>query len=56
MVPLRGPRRQVKTPPHCIMSERIYFGKLKEAAEPPNLIEVQLNSYVEVLLKDVSAS
>ena len=35
------------------MSERIYFGKLKEAAEPPNLIEVQLNSYVEFLQKDV---
>jgi DNA-directed RNA polymerase subunit beta len=35
------------------MSERINFGKLKEAAEPPNLIEVQLNSYVEFLQKDV---
>jgi DNA-directed RNA polymerase subunit beta len=38
------------------MSERIYFGKLKEAAEPPNLIEVQLNSYVEFLQKDVTPS
>jgi DNA-directed RNA polymerase subunit beta len=36
------------------MSERIYFGKIKEAIEPPNLIEVQLNSYVEFLQKDVS--
>jgi len=36
------------------MSERINFGKLKEAAEPPNLIEVQLNSYVEFLQKDVT--
>src|SRR6266481_1799213 len=36
------------------MSERIYFGKIKEPIEPPNLIEVQLNSYVEFLQKDVS--
>src|SRR5580693_4355177 len=36
------------------MSERIYFGKIKEAVEPPNLIEVQLDSYVEFLQKDVS--
>ena len=38
------------------MSERINFGKLKEAAEPPNLIEVQLNSYVEFLQKEVALS
>ncbi len=38
------------------MSERIYFGKLKEAIEPPNLIEVQLNSYIEFLQKDVPPS
>ena len=38
------------------MSERINFGKLKEAAEPPNLIEVQLNSYVDFLQKDVPPS
>src|SRR6516164_6876674 len=37
-------------------SERIYFGKIKEAIEPPNLIEVQLNSYVEFLQKDVPPS
>src|SRR5438477_1067320 len=30
-------------------SERIHFGTIKEAIEPPNLIEVQLNSYVEFL-------
>jgi DNA-directed RNA polymerase subunit beta len=36
------------------MSERIYFGKIEEAIEPPNLIEVQLNSYVEFLQKEVS--
>src|ERR1700745_902798 len=38
------------------MSERIYFGKIKEAVEPPNLIEMQLNSYVEFLQKDVPPS
>src|ERR1700678_3893835 len=38
------------------MSERIYFGKIKEAIEPPNLIEVQLNSYVEFLQNDVPPS
>ena len=38
------------------MPERIYFGKLKEVSEPPNLIEVQLNSYVEFLQKDVTPS
>jgi len=38
------------------MSERIYFGKLKEVSEPPNLIEVQVNSYVEFLQKDISPS
>jgi DNA-directed RNA polymerase subunit beta len=38
------------------MSERIYFGKIKEAVEPPNLIEVQLNSYVEFLQKDLPPS
>src|SRR5712675_537019 len=35
------------------MSERIHFGSIKEAIEPPNLIEVQLNSYVDFLQKDV---
>src|SRR5216110_2809882 len=38
------------------MSERIYFGSIKEAIEPPNLIEVQANSYVDFLQKDVSYS
>ena len=36
--------------------ERINFGKIKEAIEPPNLIEVQLNSYVDFLQKDVPPS
>jgi DNA-directed RNA polymerase subunit beta len=38
------------------MSERLYFGKIKEASQPPNLIEVQLNSYVDFLQKDIPAS
>src|SRR5258708_33905545 len=38
------------------MSERIYFGKIKEAVEPPNLIEVQLDFYVEFLQKDLPPS
>src|SRR6185503_14531623 len=38
------------------MSERIYFGSIKEAIEPPNLIEVQANSYVDFLQKDVPFS
>src|SRR6201984_2434574 len=37
-------------------SERIHFGKIKEAIEPPNLIEVQLNSYVDFLQKDVPSA
>src|SRR5260370_1630244 len=35
------------------MSERIYFGSIKEGIEQPNLIEVQDNSYVDFLQKDV---
>ncbi|MDX2081563.1 MAG: DNA-directed RNA polymerase subunit beta [Terrimicrobiaceae bacterium] len=35
------------------MSERIHFGKLQEAIEPPNLIELQINSYNEFFQKDV---
>src|SRR5436305_8218105 len=38
------------------MSERIYFGSIKEGIEPPNLIEVQLNSYVDFLQKDEPTS
>src|SRR5450631_2394677 len=36
--------------------ERIHFGSIKEAIEPPNLIEVQLNSYIDFLQKDVPAN
>ena len=35
------------------VTERIHFGTIQEAIEPPNLIEVQLNSYVDFLQKDV---
>lgn len=38
------------------MSERINFGKLREVIPPPNLIENQLNSYVEFLQKDIPAN
>jgi len=38
------------------MSERIHFGKLKEAIAPPNLIELQINSYNEFFQKDVDPS
>jgi DNA-directed RNA polymerase subunit beta len=38
------------------MSERKNFGKLREGAEPPNLIEIQLDSYVEFLQQDLSPS
>src|SRR5882757_7452897 len=38
------------------MSERKYFGKLREGAEPPNLIEIQLDSYIEFLQTDVPLS
>jgi len=38
------------------MSERIHFGKLKEAIEAPNLIELQINSYNEFFQKDVDPS
>src|SRR6187397_2971448 len=37
-------------------AERIYFGTIKEGIEPPNLIEVQLNSYLDFLQKDVPFS
>src|SRR5262245_54685422 len=34
-------------------SERIHFGTIKEAIEPPNLLEFQLNSAVDFLEQDV---
>ncbi|TVR54109.1 MAG: DNA-directed RNA polymerase subunit beta [Puniceicoccaceae bacterium] len=38
------------------MADRIYFGKLKEPIAPPNLIEIQINSYLEFLQKDIPPS
>jgi len=37
-------------------TERLYFGKIQEAIEPPNLIEVQLDSYVDFLQQGVPAT
>ena len=37
-------------------TERINFGKIKEIIAPPNLIELQTNSYQEFLQADVSPS
>ena len=31
------------------VAERINFGKIKEVIAPPNLIEIQINSYAEFL-------
>lgn len=30
-------------------SERINFGKLREVIQPPNLIEIQITSYLDFL-------
>src|SRR5215218_2008238 len=38
------------------MSERINFGTIKEGAEPPNLIELQTNSYKEFLQDGTATS
>ena len=38
------------------MPERLYFGSIEEAIEPPNLIEVQSKSYEDFLQKEVPAS
>src|SRR5438874_10960844 len=37
-------------------AERINFGKIKEVIAPPNLIEIQINSYHEFLQADVAPS
>jgi len=34
-------------------TERINFGKLREVLQPPNLIEIQINSYLDFLQKGV---
>src|SRR5712672_1459887 len=41
--------------PHKV-TERINFGKIKEIIAPPNLIEIQINSYREFLQADVAPS
>jgi|GEM_PF-3460638 len=38
------------------MSERINFGKLYEAIQPPNLIELQIKSYEEFFQTGVEPS
>src|SRR5207249_1407411 len=38
------------------MSKRIYFGSIEEGIEPPNLIDVHANSYVDFRQKDVPFS
>jgi DNA-directed RNA polymerase subunit beta len=38
------------------MSERINFGKIKEGIEPPNLIEIQVDSYNQFLQSEVPLS
>ena len=42
--------------PSSRATERINFGKIKEIIAPPNLIELQTNSYVEFLQLDVAPS
>ena len=37
-------------------AERINFGKIKEIIAPPNLIEIQVNSYREFLQADIAPS
>ena len=37
-------------------SERINFGKIKEVITPPNLIEIQINSYREFLQSEIAPS
>jgi DNA-directed RNA polymerase subunit beta len=37
-------------------NERINFGKIKEVIAPPNLIEIQVNSYREFLQADIAQS
>jgi len=36
--------------------DRINFGKLREVIQPPNMIEIQINSYLEYLQKEVPAN
>ena len=38
------------------LTERVHFGKIKEVIAPPNLIELQTNSYREFLQTDTAPS
>ncbi len=38
------------------MSERLYFGKIDEVVEAPNLIEIQIESYADFLQQDTPPS
>src|SRR6516164_3432155 len=42
--------------PHSKVTERINFGKIKEIIAPPNLIELQTNSYKEFLQAEIAQS
>jgi DNA-directed RNA polymerase subunit beta len=39
--------------PDRTSTERINFGKLREVIQPPNLIEIQINSYLDFLQKGI---
>jgi DNA-directed RNA polymerase subunit beta len=36
--------------------DRINFGKLREVIQPPNMIEIQITSYLEYLQKEIPAN
>lgn len=46
----------ITSPPQQPMSKRLYFGNIKEVIEPPNLIEIQLQSYFDFLQQDTPAA
>jgi len=48
------PNRKYKMPSRA--TERINFGKIKEIVIPPNMIELQTNSYAEFLQADLTSS
>jgi len=48
------PNRKFKMPSRA--TERINFGKIKEIIVPPNMIELQTNSYAEFLQADLTSS
>ena len=38
------------------MSDRLYFGTIEEVLDPPNLIEIQIESYKQFLQRDEAPS